>query len=386
VVPLRYNARSLIERRTTSLMTMMGVALVAMIFVILFGFIGGLRRTMLSAGNDNNWVIVAPGAPDETSSFVSHDEIEILRVRPEIVLDADHHPLLSPEAFAGVNVSRIKRFKEFALLRGVEPIAYRVHRNMHLTEGHWPVRGNGEWVIGQKLQARQPYLHPGVQFHYGRRNWNIVGIFSDHGSARESEIWCDVDDLKSDYQTTNKNANSLHVVLRPGSSAAFTPAIKNDGRLPLDAITEAQYYAAQTRVAGQLQSIGLLLAIALGIGATFGGMNTMYTAVARREREIGVLRVLGFTRRDILMSFVAESAMIGLAAGVAGLILAVIAASATGLNSHLMSVGNLFFSYQPNLSAIVAGLIAGTAIGVIGGLTPAFRAAQIRIVDSLREA
>jgi putative ABC transport system permease protein len=366
-------------------MTVMGVALVAMIFVILFGFIGGLRRTLLRSGSDNNWVILNRGAPNETASFISHDTIDVLRVLPEIATDSDHQPLLSPEVFAGVNVSRNKRVKEFALLRGVAPIAYRVHRNMQLTAGHWPTRGNGEWVIGQKLQARHPYLEQGTQFHYGRRNWSIVGFFADNDSARESEIWTDIEDLRTDAEAHNSNTNSLHAVLRAGSGAAFAQALKNDGRFSLDAVTEAQYYAAQTRVAGQLQSIGLIVALALGIGATFGGMNTMYTAVARREREIGVLRVLGFTRRDILASFVAESAMLGLAAGVAGLILALIVASATGLNSHLMSVGTMFFSYQTNLRADAAGLIVGVVIGVIGGLTPAFRAAQIRILDSLRE-
>jgi putative ABC transport system permease protein len=385
MVPLRYNARSLIERRTTSLMTVMGVALVAMIFVILFGFIGGLRDTLLSASNDNNWVVTARGAPDETSSFIAHDTIDVVRVLPQIATDGDRQPLLSPEDFDGVNVSRNKRVKEFALLRSVMPIAYRVHRNMHLITGHWPVRGNGEWVIGQKLQARHPYLRPGTQFHYGRRNWNIVGIFADNGSVRESEIWTDVDDLKADYQTTNKNANSLHVVLKPGSGDEFAQAFKKDGRLALDAVTEAQYYSAQAKIAGQLQSIGLIVALALGIGATFGGMNTMYTAVARREREIGVLRVLGFTRANVLTSFVLESAMLGLIAGIVAQFLALLVASTTGLNNRLLSVGSLFFSYRPGLPAIVAGLLAGVAIGVIGGLTPAFRASRIRIVDALRE-
>src|SRR5262249_51755739 len=155
-----------------------------------------------------------------------------------------------------------------------------------------------------RLQAKHPYLVPGSKFHFGRRNWSIVGTFTDNGSARESEIWTDFDDLKVDVQTTDKGCGVVHVVLKAASADAFKEDLKKDGRLIVDAITEKEYYASQSKVAGRLESLGFIVALALGIGATFGGMNTMYTAVARREREIGVLRAIGFTRRDVLSSFV----------------------------------------------------------------------------------
>jgi putative ABC transport system permease protein len=386
VIPVRYNLRSLLERRATSLMTVLGLGMVAMIFVILFGFIGGLKRTMLNAGDARNWVLLSRGAPDETASFISHDTIDIVRVRPEIASDEKGRPLLSPEIFAGVNISRDKHVRQFVLLRGVMPIAFGVHRNMHLVAGRWPVRGEGGWAIGQKVQARQPYLTIGTQMHYGRRNWNIVGIFADDDSARESEIWTDYEDLRTDAQHNGEDTNSLHLVLKPGASQAFQQALRNDGRLKLDALAERDYYASQTKVVDQLRSLGLIVALALGVGATFGGMNTMYTAVARREREIGVLRVLGFSRGNILGSFVIESAILGVAGGVAGVVLAFAVAWGTGLNSRLLSVGSTFFSYQPTTTAIVAGLIAAGAIGIVGGIAPAWRAARIGVIESLREA
>ena len=134
-----------------------------------------------------------------------------------------------------------------------------------------------------------------------------------------------------------------------------------------------------------MRSLGLIVALALGIGAAFGGMNTMYTAVARREREIGVLRVLGFSRANILSSFVIESLLLGLAGGLAGVVLALVTAWATGLNSRLLSVGSTFFSYRPTPVAIAAGIIAAAVIGIVGGLAPAGRAARIGVIDSLRE-
>jgi putative ABC transport system permease protein len=386
MIPLRYNLRSLLERRATSLMTVLGLGMVAMIFVILFGFIGGLKSTMMNAGAERNWVVMSKGAPNETASYIPHDSLEIVRVRPEIATDEDGQPLLSPEVFSGVNISRDKHLRQFVLMRGVKPIALRVHRSMHLVSGRWPVRGQGEWTIGQKVLARQPYMTISSQFHFGRRNWTIVGVFSDDDSARESEIWTDYSDLLSDAHDSKQDTNSIHVVLKPGMSAAFAQALQSDGRLKLDAETERDYYASQTNVIDQLRSLGLIVALALGIGAIFGGMNTMYTAVARREREIGVLRVLGFSRGNILTSFVIESALLGLGGGVAGVALAFLVAWATGLNSRLLSVGLTFFSYRPTPTAIAAGIIAAGVIGVIGGLAPAWRAARIGVIESLREA
>src|SRR5215475_3335998 len=188
MIPIRYNLRSLLERRATSLMTVLGLGMVAMIFVILFGFIGGLKSTMLNASAAQNWVLLSSGAPDETASFIPRQQIEVVRVRPEVALDADGQALVSPEIFAGVNISPDKHVRQFVLLRGVTPIATKIHRNLHLLSGHWPVRGQGEWVIGAKIRARQAYLRIGSQFHYGRRNWTIVGVFADDDSARESEI------------------------------------------------------------------------------------------------------------------------------------------------------------------------------------------------------
>jgi hypothetical protein len=170
MIPLRYNLRSLLERRATSLMTVLGLGMVAMIFVILFGFIGGLKSTMMNAGAARNWMVMSKGAPNETGSYIPHDSLEIVRVRPEIAANEDGQQLLSPEVFSGVNISRDKHVRQFVLMRGVKPIALRVHRSMHLVSGRWPVRGQGEWTIGQKIQARQPYMTIGSQFHFGRRN------------------------------------------------------------------------------------------------------------------------------------------------------------------------------------------------------------------------
>ena len=237
MIPIRYNVRSLLERRATSVMTTLGVAMVAMIFVILFGFVGGLKSTLLRAGNNNNWIVLERGALSENSSGIAREQSEVVRILPEIALTPDGKPLISPELIVGVNVSPDNRVKQFALLRGVTPLAYEVHRGMRIVTGRWPVRGSEEWAIGQNLAARYPYLAPGISFHYDRHNWKIVGIFSDSGSARESEILTDNDDLQVERHWNGESA--LHVVLKPGAEASFQNALQTDGRLKLDAISEA---------------------------------------------------------------------------------------------------------------------------------------------------
>jgi len=256
-----------------------------------------------------------------------------------------------------------------------------------LISGHWPTLGAGEWVVGRKLAAKFPQLNPPEKFHFGRRNWNIVGVFADNGSARESELWCDVDDLFNDYHHQNRGiANAMFAISKPGEASTLQEAFKKDPRLPLHVESEEEFYAAQNQLADQFQTYGLLLASILAIGAVFGGMNTMYAAVARRSREIGVLRALGFGPRDVLASFVAESAMLGLAGAIIGEVFGVIVADATGLNSQLMNVGLFIFSFHMGVRAFAAGLVAGVLIGIVGGILPAWRASAIGVNEALREA
>jgi len=383
MIPIRYNLRSLMVRRATSLMTAMGVALVVMILVILSGLIAGLRGTVMGAAERGNWIVLSRGITSEPGSYISYEQYELVRSRPEIVTEGSI-ALASPEAVTGFFATPDRRNLNFTFLRGVYPEAYRVHRNMRIVSGRWPNRGASEMVVGRKLLARVPELGPGGQVRFGRRTWTVVGAFSDHDSARESEIWTDLDVLRQDMGYPNGGFASIHVVLKPGMEDAFKHALDNDARLRVDAETETEFYSQASEFADQLRGLGLIIAIMLGVGAAFGGMNTMYAAVARRGKEVGVLRALGFTRRNVLLSFVIESIAIGTLGGLIGEVLAVVVATALGLNSRLMNVGEFIFSFRLTMGALVSGLIAAAMIGAIGGLLPAAQAARIGVLDSLR--
>jgi hypothetical protein len=388
MIPLRYNIRSLFVRRTTTLMTGFAVALVVMILFMILGFLAGLRDTVLATGRSGNWILLSRGVTSEPGSYITREQYEIIRARSEVATDRSGEALLSPEMVNGFFADPDAPMGDlgFTFIRGVYPIAYKVHRGMKLESGRWPNKSAAELVVGQRLAARHPNLATGRTLRFGRRTWNIVGSFSDNGSVHESEVWTDLDVLQQDLRFGVGAMGVISLILRPGTADSFKAALTKDARLRVEAKTEEQFYAEQSQFVNQLRGLGIVLAAILGIGATFGGMNTMYTAVARRSKEIGVLRALGFTRANILLSFVAESVILALMGGIAGELLGVGVATAAGLTDKLVNVGMYIFSFRLAPSAFVAGLAAATIIGALGGLLPAWRAARIGVIDSLREA
>jgi len=387
VIPITYNLRSLLVRRTSSLMTALGIAMVVMVVVILLSFVSGLRRSLELVGEPGHWIVLSRGTVSEGESYIPREQADLLRTRAEIATDASGFALFSPEMVVPFNAAVKRPAAQFrpASLRGVSPIAYKMHRGLALVAGRWPAADRDEMAIGEKQAARFPELAVGTTFRYGRRRWTIVGIFADHGSALESEFWTDIDVLQQDARFEN-GYSSFHVVLKPGSEDAFRSALTADARLTVDALSEREFFAEQAKVADRLRQLVMLVGLIVGTGAAFGGMNTMYAAVARRTREVGVLRTLGFSRGAVLTSFLIESVILAAAGGVIGDLLAVALGVGAGLNHRLMSVGAVVFSSSFTLSALGGGIVAALLIGVAGGLLPAWRAAHLSIVESLREA
>jgi putative ABC transport system permease protein len=386
LIPIRYNLRSLMVRRATSAMTASVVALVVMLLFILSGFVAGLRATVMANALTDNWIVLSRGTTDEGSSFISRDQYEIIKSRPQIAATDDGQALVSPEVITGFNpdpAASVTSGVMFTLLRGVYPIGYQVHSGMRLESGRWPNKGAAEMVVGSKLATRYPNLAVGSDFKFGRRTYKIVGVFSDRDSARESEMLTDLDVLTQDIHTAN-GFEVLHVVLKPGMHDDFAKSLTTDSRVKVDTMSEQEFYAKQTAFVDQLRALGLIVALILAVGSVFGAMNTMYSAVARRTSEIGVLRVLGFSRFNVLASFVIESIVLALAGGILGELLGVIVAYSTGLSSQLMNVGEFIFRFRLTVGAFVSGLVAAILIGALGGLLPAWRASRIGLVESLR--
>jgi putative ABC transport system permease protein len=385
MIPVKYSVRSIGVRWASSLMTAMGVALVVMILFLLLGFVAGLRTTMIRAGAGDNWIALSRGVTSEPGSYVTLEQYEIIRARPELATGNNGAPLVSPEMVTAFNPESDGplRVSDFTYLRGVRPIAYQVHRGIRVSNGRLPAAGQPDLIIGARLAAKFPGLTPGRRIQLGRSEWTVVGVFSDGGSTRESEVWGDLDALDQDVHFGH-GFSAVHLAIKPGAEASFATALERDPRLLLDALPERRFYAQQSRIADQMRALGLLLAGILGVGAVFGGMNTMYSAVARRTREVGVMRALGFSRVSILSAFFFESILLALLGGAVGELLGVMVAWASGLSTRLMSIEALIFAFTLTPGAFAGGLIAACLIGALGGLLPAWRAARIPIVDSLR--
>jgi putative ABC transport system permease protein len=388
MIPVRYSVRNLGQRMTSSAMTALSVALVVMVLTILLGFIDGMRGTMTRAAGPGNYIVLQRGVADETG-YINHQSYQIVRFLAGIAADKAGNPLLSPEAIVGFDPTPDSPRASTATIRLVTPMAYEVHPGIRIVEGHRPERLRNEWMVGQRLAAQYPNLHVGAKFRWGplKTDFLIAGIFSDDGSARESEVWADIDDLAAIIHLAPADIgyNSLHVVLKPGYADAFAKALHGDTRLRVDLMSERAFYQQAAGFSNQIRQLGLVVAIILAIGAIFGAMNTMYSAVARRRHEVGTLRVLGFASSSVLGAFVLESAVLGLIGGFIGELLAIVVAHATGLESRVMSVGNILFSFRLPWIAFGYGLVAAIVIGVAGGLLPAWQASRLRVTEALRE-
>ena len=388
-VPLSYNVRNLLVRRWTSAFTAGGIALVVAATMLLSALVTGLKQMLVSAGESDNVVVMRKGATNDGSSAVPRDAAQTIRSLTGIARGADGLPLASPELVNQPFMRTADGGRENVLVRGVEPVAFAVHRRVKLVEGRVFTPNLGEVVVGVDAARRYQAGH-GRQIEFGRRRWTVVGIFDSGGTSFDSEIWADVTDIQDD--TRREGYSGMRVTMAPGADAgALKRRIEDDGRFTLEVKPESTYYDEQAESANALYILVLTLATIMGAGATFGALNTMYAAVASRTPEIGTLRALGFGRGSILLSFLAESLLLALAGLVAGVALAGIAILAvntllSGVAFSMMTFTVATVLLSPSIGGVLLGVSFAALIGVLGGLGPAWRAAHIPVVDALRHA
>jgi len=388
-VPLSYNVRNLLVRRWTSAFTAGGIALVVAATMLLSALVSGLKQMLVSAGESDNVVVMRKGATNDGSSAVPRDAAQTIRSLTGIAHGADGLPLASPELVNQPFMRTADGGRENVLVRGVEPVAFAVHRRVELVAGRIFAPNLGEVVVGVDA-ARRYGAGLGRRIEFGRRHWTVVGIFDSGGTSFDSEIWADVSDIQDD--TRREGYSGMRVTMAPGADAGeLKRRIESDGRFTLEVKPESTYYDEQAESANALYILVLTLATIMGAGATFGALNTMYAAVASRTPEIGTLRALGFGRGAILLSFLAESLLLALAGLVTGIVLAGIAILAvntllSGVAFSMMTFTVATVLLSPSIGGVLLGVSFAALIGVLGGLGPAWRAAHIPVVDALRHA
>jgi putative ABC transport system permease protein len=384
VIPLKYNVRNLLVRRTTTLMTALSITLTVAVFVVLMALAGGLQSSLTTTGNPLNIMIMREGSQSESVSFVSRDTLQVIKYLDGIAKDAQGNPWVSPELIVLINRPRRGQSQGANVtIRGVTAEAASLRPDFRIVAGRMFRPGLREVIVSRRISDRFQDCSLGDKLRFAKGYWTVVGIFEAGDSAYNSEIWGDVNDLGQDFDRPDYS----DVILRAadaGAMARLTDQIANDRRLHLKAVTERQYYATQTATAAPIKIFGIFIAVLMAVGASFAAMNTMYAAVARRTREIGTLRAMGFSRGSILLSFVLESVFIALLGGLIGCLLALPVNRITTGTTNFVTFSELTFNFRVTPELVAAGLAFAGIMGLLGGFFPAWRASHENIVTALR--
>lgn len=384
-IPLSYSYRNLLARRLTSFLTAAGMALVVFVFAAALMLTEGLRRTLVATGSRDNAVILRAGSETEVQSVIDRSQAAIILASPEIAHAADGR-LGAAEAIVLINLpKRLTGRPANIMIRGAElPASLAVRREVRLREGRWFRPGSNELVVGQQVAERFQNAALGGVLRFAMRDWQVVGVFDAGNTGFASEIWGDREQLLQAFRRTA--FSSVIVRLRqPGDFASLQARLEADPRLPVQVRREVEFYEAQSRrLADFIRLLGLVLTGIFGLGAVLGAMVTMYAQVGTRVSEIGTLRALGFLRRDILLAFLVESALLGLAGWLLGLLPASLLNFYTLSTVNWASFAELTFRFTLTGGIVLKSLAFGVGMGLLGGLLPAIRAARLPLIEALR--
>ncbi|MBM3858774.1 MAG: ABC transporter permease [Verrucomicrobia bacterium] len=386
-VPLKYNFRNLRVRWRLTLATMLGIALVVAVFVMIMALARGLKATYVSTGDPRNLLVLRKGSTAESSSQITRNEVRLIKYLDGIARDTDGEPLASAEILVLINLDRLDRTGTAnVLVRGIGPVGLRLRTNIRLVEGRMFRPGLHECVVSRKIANRFANCRVGEQFRSGRTLWRVVGIFEAAKTAYESEIWVDADEARDVFKRNFYGSILIRPVEDTAAVATMIKRMEADKQLSIRVLPETEYYLEQTKTAAPIQWLGGVLAVVMSIGAAFSAMNTMYAAVSARTREIGTLRVLGFRRRHIYVSFLLESVILALLGGAVGCLFSLpLNGMATGTMSWT-TFSEVAFEFRITPELLMKGMAFALVMGVLGGLLPARLAARKPVLDALRSA
>lgn len=385
-IPLSYNIRNLIVRRTTTIMTALGVGLTVAVLLSVLALVQGLQTAFESSGDPLSVLILRKGSNSELSSNFTRTMFQDLKFKPGIRRDEKNEPMASLEMVTILNLASVDVPDGMNItLRGLPPVGVKLREQVKLIEGRWFDTGKREVVVGKSIAKRFPDARLGGKLKFARGEWQVVGVMDGGRSAVNSEIFVDLNQASSDYNRSDVVSSALIRATDEVAVQALINDLNSDQKLNVTAQTEKEYYAAQTVSAAPIQFLGLFVSVIMAIGSCFAAMNTMYAAVARRAKEIGTLRVLGFARSSILTSFFFESVVLSLIGGVLGCVLVL------PLNNIETGIGNfvtfseIAFNFQVTPAIMAIGMGFALVLGALGGVFPARNAARKEILTALRE-
>jgi putative ABC transport system permease protein len=383
----RFGLLSIPQRRGSVAATIIGIAGVVAVLVGVLSIGAGFRRAMESSGSADTAIVLRSGADSEMVSGLGRADTKLIADAPGVARNASG-PLSSAELFVIINLPKRSTGTDANVpLRGVEAAATQVRDNVKIIEGRMFEFGKNEVVVGLGAAREFAGLEVGSTMKVGRAAWPVVGIFSAGGGVAESEVWTDATVLQSAYNRGESYQSVSTRLNSPGAFTQFKDALTANPQLSVKVVRQSEYYAAQSETLTRLiTTLGVLIAGLMAVGAVFGALNTMYSAVAARTREIATLRALGFGGAAVVVALMIESLVLALAGGSLGAGLAYLAFDnfrAATMNWQSFSQVTFAFAVTPQL--LVQGVIWATFIGLIGGLLPALRAARLPIASALRE-
>lgn len=393
-IPISYNIRNLRLRKGLTLMTALGIALTVTTAIFLMALVAGLNRAFVSSGSPKNVLVLRKGSEAELSGGFDAALFPTLKTLPGIAKDSHGEPMVSGEWVVVIILPRKDGTGEVNVtVRGMMPDGLEMRQtsdepgkppSVKLVEGRWFQTGQREVVVSKSIQGRFAHANIGDTMEFGKGSWKVVGVFDAGGSAYESEVWGDVNQMASDFDRQGGYSSAYLRATDPISAEALKNRVADDQRLKLEGVLETDYYAKQTSSGAPIKVIGIVVGFIMAIGSIFAAMNTMYAAVAYRGREIATLRVIGFSRPAILTSFVLESLLLALLGAAAGILLMLPFNGMQTGTSNAVTFSEVVFALR--ITPQVAGYAVAFALimGFVGGLAPAWHAARQNILSALR--
>jgi putative ABC transport system permease protein len=385
-IPIRYNIRNLKLRKGLTIMTSLGIALTVTTAIFLMALLAGLDRAFVTSGDPQNVLVMRKGSQAELSGGFDAALFPTLKTLPGIAKDSHGEPMASGEWVVVIVLPRADGTGEVNVtVRGMMPDGLELRPKVKIIEGRWFNQGQREVVVSESIKKRFAHANIGDTLQFGKGPWTVVGVFDAGGSAYESEIWGDVNQMASDFDRQGGFASAYLRATDAVSADALKHRVGDDQRLKLEGVLETEYYAKQTSSGAPIKYIGWVVAIIMAIGSSFAAMNTMYAAVAYRSREIATLRVIGFSRPSILTSFVFESVLLSLIGAAVGIVLMLPFNGMTTGTSNAVTFSEIVFSLR--MTPVVVGIAIAFAVvmGLFGGMAPAWHAARRDILSALRD-
>ena len=381
------NLKNLPQRSGSSFVAIIGVAAVVLVFAAVLSMAKGFERTMVTTGSDDTAIIMRSGSTSEMSSGLSNDQTLIIANAPGVLKDGDT-PVVSAELYVIVDVKMKSNDVDANVpFRGVQASAFDVRRDVRIFEGRMFETGKNEILVGRGAQSEFQGLDVGSAILFGQTEWTVVGAFEAGGGVAESELWTDVRVLQGAYRRGNSFQTVRVKLESPESLELLEANLKDDPRIDPDVMTEREFYSTQAQQLTQfIKIVGYPLTILMSIGAIFGALNSMYSSVSVRGKEIATLRALGFGPIPVLFSTIIESMLLALIGGLIGGVVAYLVFNGFRVSTlNGASFSQVVFDFAVTGDLLAQGLRVALVIGVVGGLFPAIRAARMPVAQALRE-